>query len=75
MFFGSASEFFVDEVLDSYRRVVGRIMRHTQAPKDKPWFWSITAREISPSIYNRGYSATREQATANFKTRLTAATA
>jgi hypothetical protein len=26
--------------------VVGRIMLHPQAPKDQPWFWTITAREI-----------------------------
>jgi hypothetical protein len=26
-----------------------------------------TAREIPPSIHNRGYSATREQAMADFK--------
>jgi hypothetical protein len=49
--------------------VVGRIMLHPQAPKDKPWFWTITAREIPPSTDNRGYSATREQAMADFKAR------
>jgi len=37
--------------------------------KDQPWFWTITAREIPPSVHNRGYSATREQAMADFKTR------
>ena len=47
--------------------VVGRIMLHPQAPKDKPWFWTITAREIPPSVHNRGYSETREQAMADFK--------
>ena len=26
--------------------VVGRIMRHPQAPDGQPWFWTITAREI-----------------------------
>jgi hypothetical protein len=36
-------------------KVVGRIMLHPQAPKDQPWFWTITAREIPPSIHNRGY--------------------
>jgi len=54
--------------------VVGRIMLHPQAPKDQPWFWTITAREIPPSIYNRGYPATREQAMADFKTRWAATT-
>ncbi|MGB3658037.1 MAG: hypothetical protein WBA14_08920, partial [Pseudolabrys sp.] len=27
--------------------VVGRIMRHPQAPEPQPWFWTITAREQS----------------------------
>ena len=55
------------DVRDSHGKVVGRIMLHPQAPKDQPWFWTITAREIPPSVYNRGYSATREQAMADFK--------
>ena len=25
--------------------VVGRIMRHPQAPEGQPWFWTVTARE------------------------------
>jgi hypothetical protein len=24
--------------------VVGRIMRHSQAPEEQPWYWTITAR-------------------------------
>jgi hypothetical protein len=35
----------------------------------KPWFWTITAVEFPPSVYNKGYSATREQAMADFKAR------
>jgi hypothetical protein len=49
--------------------VVGRIMRHPQAPEAKPWFWTITAREQPPSVYNRGYAASREQAMRYFKAR------
>jgi hypothetical protein len=62
------------DVRDSHGKVVGRIMLHPQAPKDQPWFWTITAREIPPSIHNRGYSATREQAMADFKMRWAATT-
>jgi hypothetical protein len=49
--------------------VVGRIMRHPQVPEAQPWFWTITAREQPPSVYNRGYAASREQAMRYFKTR------
>jgi hypothetical protein len=49
--------------------VVGRIMRHPQAPETQPWFWTITAREQPPSVYNRGYATSREQAMRYFKAR------
>ena len=55
------------DVRDSHGKLVGRIMLHPQAPKDQPWFWMITAREIPPSVHNRGYSQSHEQAMADFK--------
>jgi hypothetical protein len=42
-------------------------MLDSQAPQGRPWFWTITAREKPPSIHNRGFSATRERAMADFK--------
>jgi hypothetical protein len=51
-------------------RCIGRIMLHPQTPKDRPWFWTITALEQPPSIHNKGYCATREQAMAAFKAQL-----
>ena len=56
-------------VLDTKGQVVGRIMLHPQAPEDKPWFWTITDRWKRPSIDDKGYSATRENAMADFKAR------
>ena len=50
-------------------RVIGRIMRHPQAPEGEPWFWTITARRRTPSVSDRGYAASREQAMVDFKAR------
>lgn len=51
-------------------RVIGRIFKPPQALSYRPWFWTITAIEKPPSVDNRGYAATREDAMANFKARL-----
>ena len=59
----SGSDFVV---LDA-GEVVGRIMLHPQAPPGQPWFWTITTLDKPPSVYSRGYAATREQAMADFK--------
>jgi hypothetical protein len=57
------------DVRDSHGKVVGRIMLHPQAPEAQPWFWTITAREQPPSVYNHGYVVSREQAMRYFKAR------
>ena len=57
-----------DKELDG-GRVIGRIMLHPQAPDGHPWCWTITAPDIPPSLDERGYSATREEAMADFKAR------
>jgi hypothetical protein len=54
---------------DASGPVIGRIMRHPQAPEDQPWLWTTTAREQPASVYNRGYAASREQAMRYFKAR------
>ena len=51
------------DVRDNLGKVVGRIMRHPQAHKDRPWLWTITARKKP----EKGYAATREDAMAAFK--------
>jgi len=50
-------------------RVVGRIMLHSQGLSDLPWFLTITDLEMKPSVDDRGYCATREDAMTAFKAR------
>ena len=55
------------DVFDGERNV-GRIMLHPQAPKERPWFWTVSRFPQKPT--ERGYSATREEAMASFKAAL-----
>ena len=56
------------DVYDGERRVIGRIMLHPQAQKDRPWLWMITARGRIPTLSDSGYATSREQALADFET-------
>jgi hypothetical protein len=48
-------------------RCIGRIFLSPGSPPDRNWMWTITARDYPRSIHTRGYSATREQAMADFR--------
>ena len=48
-------------------RCIGRIFLAPRSPPDRSWMWTITARDYPRTIHSRGYSATREQAMAEFK--------
>jgi len=58
-----------DYVVIDGDRIIGRIFLSQQSPPGRNWMWTITAREKPRSIHSRGYSATREQAMADFKVR------
>ncbi len=42
-------------------------MRHPQAPKERPWFWTIIARVPQHPRDRGAYAASHEDATAAFK--------
>jgi hypothetical protein len=50
-------------------RCVGRIILSQRAPDGEPWFWIVTAPEVTVSNANQGYAASREQAMADLKAR------
>ena len=53
-------------------KVIGRIVRHPQAPMEAPWFWVIKAEGLSRSwLTDRGYAVSREHALAQFRARWT----
>jgi hypothetical protein len=47
-------------------KVVGRIFHAPMAPRDRPWFWTITVRAPQRPT-ERGYAHTRADAMAAFK--------
>ena len=53
-------------------KVIGRIVRHPQAPMETPWFWVIKAEGRNRSwLTDRGYAISRERALAQFRARWT----
>jgi hypothetical protein len=53
-------------------KIIGRIVRHPQAPMEAPWFWVINTKGLSPSwLTDRGYAVSREHALAQFRARRT----
>ena len=51
-------------------KVIGRIVRHPQAPMEAPWFWVIEAEGLGRSwLTDRGYAVSREHALAQFRAR------
>jgi hypothetical protein len=54
------------DIWDDKGRVVGRVLRAANSPKEQPWFWIVTERAMRVPA-DRGYTATREEAMAAFR--------
>ena len=54
------------DIWDNKGRVVGRVFRAANSPKEQPWFWIVAERAILVPT-DRGYAATREEAMAAFR--------
>ena len=65
--YGSPFDAENDYIVLDGDHVIGRIFPSPQSPPDRNWMWTITAVDFKPSIHNRGYSATREEAMTDFK--------
>jgi hypothetical protein len=47
-------------------KVIGRIVRHPQAPKEAPWFWTIIAEGRKRSLSDRGMPLAASKQWRNF---------
>ena len=65
--YGSRFDARNDYVVLDGDRVIGRIFLSPHSPLGRNWMWTITAPDYPRSIHSRGYSATREEAMADFK--------
>jgi len=54
------------DIWDNKGKVVGRVLRAANSPKEQPWFWTVTERAMRVPT-DRGYAATREEAMAAFR--------
>lgn len=54
------------DIWDDKGRVVGRVFRAANSPKEQPWFWIVTERAMRVPT-DRGNAATREEAMAAFR--------
>jgi len=48
-------------------RVIGRIFIQPQAPEGQPWFWTITAHDIPPSLDQAGLLSNARSSDGSFQ--------